>query len=295
MDATTETHIESRSMYTCRKHVSRVQNTPVRKRHSAMMRVTMFLIATLAFSGCEPERDPQIQDMTGGVAPGGGPKRVRYRAVTMTAWGRVTGKVDVDGDRPKDTTVTLTYDQKTCGDSLVDHTIEYDGGLVGAIVWLEDISTGKAIPMERRYEITNERCALIPRAQAVMMGGTLNIRSLDTAEHRTRLRLEPQRKPKRIVSLHMSGQVVPVEDVIAKPGRVIVTCDRHPWTRGWILVFDHPYFVQTAAKGEFVIDSVPPGHYRLIAWHERFGSVEQQIAVTANAETKAPLRFTAPK
>lgn len=260
-----------------------------------MLRVTTLLVATLAFSGCEPERDPQFQDMTGGVAPGGGPKRVRYRAVPVTSWGRVSGSVEVDGDRPKDTTVVLHYDQKTCGDSLVDRTIEYDDGLVGAIVWLEDVKTGKAIPVQRRYEITNERCALIPRAQAVMMGGTLNVRSLDTAEHRTRLRLEPERRPKQIVSLHMSGAVVPVEDVIAKPGRIMVTCDRHPWTRGWILVFDHPYFVHSAKGGDFVIDSVPPGRYRLIAWHERFGSVEQQVAVTANGDTKAPLRFSAPK
>jgi hypothetical protein len=92
----------------------------------------------------------------------------------------------------------------------------------------------------------------------------------------------------------MSGQVVPVEDILAKAGRVAVTCDRHPWTRGWILVFDHPYFVQSGKGGSFVLDSVPPGRYRLIAWHERFGSVEQQIAVTANAETKAPLRFRSP-
>lgn len=259
------------------------------------MRVTMLLVATLAFGGCEPERDPQFQDMTGGVAPGSGPKRVRYRPMPVTSWGRITGSVEVEGDRPKDTTVVLHYDQKTCGDSLVDRTIEYDDGLVGAIVWLEDIKTGKALPVERRYEITNERCALIPRAQGVMMGGTLNVRSLDTAAHRTRLRLEPERRPKQIVSLHMSGAVVPVEDVIAKPGRIMVTCDRHPWTRGWILVFDHPYFVHSAKGGDFALDSVPPGRYRLIAWHERFGSVEQQVAVTANGETKAPLRFTTPK
>lgn len=275
--------------------MSRVQNTAVPKFRSAMTRVTLFVVATLAIGGCAAEPDPMVQDMTGGTAPGGGVKRPRYKATTLTTFGRVTGSVEVSGDRPKDTVVTLTYDQKTCGDSLVDHTIDYDGGLVGAIVWLEDIHTGKALPVERRYEITNERCMLVPRAQAVVMGGTLNVRSLDTAEHRTRVRLEPERKPRALVSLHMSGQVVPLVDAIAKAGRVMVTCDRHPWTRGWILVFDHPYFAQSAKGGEFVLDSVPPGRYRLIAWHERFGSVEQQIAVTANGDAKASMRFESPE
>jgi hypothetical protein len=262
-----------------------------------MTPVTLCLLATVVFGGCAPDGEPdelQVQDMSGGTAPGTGPKRPTYKPSPITGWGRITGSIEVDGDRPKDTIVVLTHDQKTCGDSLVDRTIDYDDGLAGAIVWLEDIHTGKAMPVERRYELTNERCLLIPRTQAAAVGGTLNIRSLDTAEHRNRLRVEPARRPKALVSLHMSGQVVPVEDVLAKPGRVAVSCDRHPWTRAWLLVFDHPYFVQSVKGGDFAIDSIPPGRYRLIAWHERFGSVEQQVAISANAETKAPLKFKSP-
>ena len=44
---------------------------------------------------------------------------------------------------------------------------------------------------------------------------------------------------------------------------------QHPWTRGFIAVFESPYYAVTDDSGAFQIDSVPPGKYHLLAWHER--------------------------
>ena len=241
-------------------------------------------------AACNRSEEPPPAGPGGGAAPSAVAGRPPYREVMPAAWGRITGSVDVDGGRTADTTILPTHDQETCGDTLLLRMLDYDAGVMGSIVWLEDVRNGKTLPVERRYELLNERCRLMPETQAVVTGGTLNIRSLDPAEHRLRLILAPKTKP-RLISLYTAGQTIPVQNILKNPGRIAITCDRHPWTHGWVLVFDHPYFVRTGEGGAFALDSVPPGNYRLVAWHNRFGSVEQPVTVTANGEAKVSLKF----
>ena len=88
-----------------------------------------------------------------------------------------------------------------------------------------------------------------------------------------------------------AGAVVPSPTVLAKPGLVLVRCDLHPWSRGWIAVFGHPYFTTTDVNGAFTIDSVPPGRYRLVVWHERFGTRSDSVTVVAGGSAAAAMKF----
>jgi hypothetical protein len=38
------------------------------------------------------------------------------------------------------------------------------------------------------------------------------------------------------------------------------------WMRGYLLVTDHPYYARTGARGQFVLEKVPPGTYDLVCW-----------------------------
>ena len=197
------------------------------------------------------------------------------------------GVVAFDGDAPADTTVTPIGDHDLCGTTLVDETVERLGDrLAGVVVWLADARTGKRISLARRFEITNERCRLLPRVQAVLLGGTLNVRNADRGQHRNRLVRQRSGRLITFVTETDEGQVVPVERALTEVGMVEVRCDQHPWTRGWVAVFDHPYYAVTARDGSFALDSVPPGKYRLVAWHERFGRTEQRVTVSAGREAK---------
>jgi hypothetical protein len=56
----------------------------------------------------------------------------------------------------------------------------------------------------------------------------------------------------------------------------------HPWTHGYIAVFDHPYYDVTEKNGKFSIDSLPPGSYRLMVWHEGMGApIEKKFTLSA--------------
>lgn len=201
------------------------------------------------------------------------------------AGGRIMGVAEIVGDMPRDTIVQPTSDQRVCGQSLVDVTIQRTGNrLGGVVVWLEDARRGKRVPLERRYAVTNESCALVPRVQAALVGGTLNVRSSDPLTHRTRI-ARVGGDVLRIVQHNDQGQVVPVEGVMDAPGWLRLSSDVHPWSIGWVAVFDHPYFAVTSRAGTFTLDAVPPGTYVLVARHERFREVRVPVVVLEGGET----------
>lgn len=217
-----------------------------------------------------------------------------YRAQQVLSDGWVAGTVHVEGPVPADSTVRPTMDQRVCGASFVDRTIVRRGnGLGGVVVWLEGVGAGKPLPLSRRFEVTYEKCRLEPRVQAVIAGGTLNLRSRDRVEHRTRIvRHDSGTVVSRAVHNDF-GQVVPDDRVLAHPGLLELRSDVHPWTRGYVAVFDHPYFAVTPPAGTFRIETVPTGSYTLVAWHERFGRIEQPVTIGAGVGTTVTLTFRA--
>jgi plastocyanin len=66
-----------------------------------------------------------------------------------------------------------------------------------------------------------------------------------------------------------------------RPGVVQIFCHIHADMSAYVLVFDHPYFVVPDAQGRFAIEDVPPGEYRLVAWHERVNPAPIPVRVEA--------------
>lgn len=71
-----------------------------------------------------------------------------------------------------------------------------------------------------------------------------------------------------------------------KPGRVDVFCSIHSAMHCIVLVLENPQFTATDEKGHYSITNVPPGTYKLKAWHERLPSQVKEVAVTDNGEVK---------
>ena len=66
-------------------------------------------------------------------------------------------------------------------------------------------------------------------------------------------------------------------------GQIDLRCEVHDHLRGYIHVFDHPYYAIASADGSYSIPQVPPGKYTLVAWKEFFDPVRQEIEVKAGA------------
>ena len=116
----------------------------------------------------------------------------------------------------------------------------------------------------------------------------------DAVRSRLRFVRRPSNEVVSTVEMNDQGQVVPDEKILAAPGVVEVRGEVHPWLRAWLLVFDHPYYAATGGDGAFTLADVPPGTYRLVAWHERLGLAEQSVTVEAGKAAAVTLRFGAP-
>jgi hypothetical protein len=249
----------------------------------------------LLVSGCaRGSGQPSAADTTDAhyAAAPAPPARPAYRAIDVPHGGSVTGTITLAHDVPTDTVVQMIADQDVCGQHMRIRLVDHRGDkLVNVVVWLADVHVGKALPIDRRFDISSEECGLDPRVQAVIAGGTLNVFNGDRAVHRTRFLRAGTDSVIALVHETDAGQVVPVRSVLAEPGLVEVRCDMHPYTHGWIRVFDHPYFDLTDRRGRFSLDSVPPGTYHLVAWQPRLGTIERTITVSPGEATKIDLAF----
>lgn len=220
------------------------------------------------------------------------PSAQPYRQIAVTAPGRITGTVEFDGAFPADTVIQLTPEQTGCGQSVVDHRVERNGTHVsGVAVWLTDIRQGLPLPVDRRFELENDECVIVPGVQTVVAGGTLNVINTDVAMHRNRITDVATGKVEAIAPFNDNGQVIPFDRLLTKPAELEVTCELHPWSRAYILVLDHPYSAISGKSGEFSIEGVPAGTYHLRAWHPVLGLVDQAVTVGAGGVATVALKL----
>jgi Polysaccharide lyase family 4, domain II len=263
--------------------------------------LSALLLLTAVLSGCSADKKADAAQpkplAEGSVAPR--PTVVSqptepYRAVAVSGGGRLSGTIDFDGVIPPDSVIELPADQMGCGKSITDRRVERTGTKIGGVVvWLTDIRSGKALPLERRFELANEDCVLNPRIQAVFAPATLNVASEDVALHRNRFINVGTGQVEAIAPFNDNGEVVPFDKLLDKTEQLEITCEVHPWAKAWILVFDHPYFATTAKTGTFAIDDIPPGTYHVKAWHPLLGIAEQSVTIAAGQPATIAMKLAA--
>jgi hypothetical protein len=160
----------------------------------------------------------------------------------------------------------------------------------GAIVWLTDIRSGKAFSLERRFDLTNDRCTLDPFVQVIPTNSTLNVGNDDRTLQTNRFINVGTGQIVAVAPFNDDGEVVPV-DRFKEAAEVEVVSEQHPWTHAWIAVLDHPYFAQTPASGAFSIEGVPVGKYLIRAWHPGLGVADDSVTVGAGQRVSVELRI----
>lgn len=128
--------------------------------------------------------------------------------------------------------------------------------VVGAVVSLVGVETGRLEPLSASGAVTAGPCALTPMVQVV--GPPPTTIAIDN------------RRP-AAVALTIGDAAYPM----SPGGRLEVAADRTGPVRvgaddlapAWVMVAPHPYYAVTDDAGRFALDLVPPGRYQLAIWH----------------------------
>ena len=196
----------------------------------------------------------------------------------------VTGKVLFKGEAPKRQPLD-TKSAPGCAQHEAplseDVVVNDNGTLRNVVVYVkEGLDAGAAdrVPAPTKpVTIDQKGCQYTPHVVAVRVGQPLVVSNSDPTLHN--VHGFPFDNPP--FNVLQSNKGITSTFKLTTPEEAIpLKCDVHPWMLAWVFVFDHPYYAITGADGTFSLPAaLPPGEYKLVAWHEKYGAREQQVKV----------------
>jgi hypothetical protein len=221
-----------------------------------------------------------------------------YQVISVTNGGTINGTVKWSGATPHPATLAITKDPQICDpESRKTRDLERlivgaQGGVANTVVYLKDISRGKAmdLPPQRQF-LDQKRCRYEPHILLVPASATLQMKSSDAVLHTVHMDGAatynlPFPFPNQVISRDMPTT-----------GLVNLKCNGgHTWMNAEMFVVSHPYYAVTDETGKFELSNVPPGDYEIAAWHEGWGIARQEgsFDVLTTKRVERPV-FTQPR
>ncbi|MBA4191054.1 MAG: hypothetical protein C0467_23970 [Planctomycetaceae bacterium] len=218
------------------------------------------------------------------------------RFVERTPWVTVTGRVVFPSERaiPPQRFVAESaikdlefFGGATEGDVVIDPRTR---GLANAVVWLRPDTDDKkaAFPVDKihpalgaaqsqDHSVFMSAGGFTPRVIAARAGDRVAFRNatpvaFNVNYHEGVAQLErPEGDARTFNVLLPNGATHTTSRLPALTGCDSFRDNIHPWVRGYVWAFDHPYFAVTDANGNFTIPNAPAGTWRLTVWHEKAG------------------------
>ena len=145
--------------------------------------------------------------------------------------------------------------------------------LTNVVVYLEDAPKPQTL-QSTRARIVQENETFVPRVVAITRGSTVDFPNADPFFHDV---FSLSRAGTFDLGSYPRGQTKSQQ--FRRTGLIKVYCHIHSHMSASIMVFDHPFFTIPRSDGSFGIDDVPPGTYKVSAWHERIGESTQSVRI----------------
>lgn len=156
--------------------------------------------------------------------------------------------------------------------------------LEGAVVSLVSDAARRAVRPLPEQEISQENKQFVPAVRVVTVGTLVRFPNRDSVRHHV-YSFSPAKKFE--IKLYAGTPAAPV--LFDQPGVAVLGCNIHDQMVGWVVVLDTPYFAQTDAQGQALLEGMPAGAHQLRAWHARLPvdvtPPEQAIALTEGYST----------
>ena len=150
------------------------------------------------------------------------------------------------------------------------------------VVYIDQpVTNAQAAPAKTVQVVTQRDAIFRPHVLPVMAGTTVEWPNKDDIFHNVFSMSESNPFD---LGLYKDPEVKKVK--FEQAGRVDVFCSIHSQMNCIVLVLQNPFFAATEKSGSFKIENVPPGTYKLKAWHERLPPEVKEVTVPKTGEVE---------
>lgn len=167
-------------------------------------------------------------------------------------------------------------------------TVGPGGELANVIVFVKN-APGNYPPPPTPALLDQKGCKYIPHVSAVQVGQAVQIKNSDATLHNVHAMPAVNKQFNEGQPVQGMVSTKKFDKVEMQPFRI--KCDVHGWMKSYMAVLPHPFHSVSQMNGTFSIANLPPGSYTLVAWHEKYGSQEQQVTVGPKEQKQVTFTF----
>ena len=177
---------------------------------------------------------------------------------------------------------------------LNDFKVSPDGGLKDVVVTIQQVDAGKPFNKDP-INIVAENCKFLPDVSIIRQGETFKVDNLDAVMHNSQV--YQKERGKILLNIPIPAEEVTEGKITFKKKYKIMQmiCGMHEFMKTWGYRVQNPYYSQTKIDGNFKINNIPPGEYKLTAWHYLMKKQTQKIKIAAGETVDLSFVFDADK
>jgi plastocyanin len=200
-------------------------------------------------------------------------------------WGSIKGRFLFGGDAPAAAALKADKDVEVCGKHKLESeelVVGADKGVANVVVFVRDkeVKVNPAVKATAPAVLDNKGCRFEPHVVFVQTGQELVIKNSDAVGHNSNVATVKNPPSNNLIAAGGDTKLTFALDE-AIPAQV--TCNVHPWMKGWIVVRPNPYAAVSKADGSFEIKGLPVGEVELQFWHEKAGYLGE-MTINGKAE-----------
>jgi plastocyanin len=206
----------------------------------------------------------------------------------------ITGKVSFSGEKPPSKPISMDA-VPACASQhkgpipAEDTVVNANGTLKNVFVYVKAGLPVRQWPAPKAPVALDQKgCIYSPRVLGIMIGQDLEITNNDPSMHN--VHPLPKNNKEWNTSQAPKGEKL-IKQFDKEEIMVRFKCNVHPWMVAWVGVVSHPFFGVTGEDGTFKLEGLPPGEYTLEAWHEKLGTQEIKVTVSAKDAKTADFAF----
>jgi hypothetical protein len=210
------------------------------------------------------------------------------------ATGIIQGKVTLTGTPPKSQVIDMSKEPECVKlnpkQRATEDTIVGPGdSLENVVVFISAGAPAATSPPTVQVVMNQQNCHYTTRILAFQVEQEVKITNSDPLTHNIHPMPVTNREWNKV---QLKGSA-PIASSFSKPEFIPVKCNLHPWMRAYFAVMGNSHFAVTRQDGLFTLPDLPPGKYTVTAWHETYGTRNQEITLVGGQQLTVDFAYSA--